>query len=173
MTKYYRIEKGSNPYDYLDKLFNQETGAFLSEVTKLIGFEANGHIGINREKLVIKKSTLEEFKPEWVPKFKRYNGEWMTPKVALKELISSYAELRKKYNMDYAFMYFCINNRLLGGVKVIYDFNSSGFAYLESNRDVENNAFAEVSEVEYLERKAELLAFEIEQKKNMEQDAIE
>lgn len=65
---------------------------------------------------------------------------------------------------------FCINNRLAGGVKVIYDFNSSGFAYLESNRDVENNDFDQVSEIKYLERKAELLAFEIEQKKNMDQE---
>ncbi|EAF4549608.1 hypothetical protein CYG90_02525 [Listeria monocytogenes serotype 1/2a] len=170
MTKYYRIEKGTKAYEYLDKLFNQETGAFLDEVTKLIGFDAIGHIGINREKLIIKKSTLEEFKPEWVPKFKRYKGEWMTPKVALKKLISSYAELRKKYNMDYNFMCFCINNRLLGGVKVIYDFNSCGFAYLESNRVVENNDFDQVSEIKYLERRAELLAFEIEQKKNMEQE---
>ncbi|MCD2225519.1 hypothetical protein LAX75_12930 [Listeria cossartiae] len=66
-----------------------------------------------------------------------------------------------------------ITQEYVEGVKVIYDFNSSGFAYLESNRDVENNDFAEVSEVEYLERRAELLALEIEQKKNMEQDAIE
>ncbi|EAG2419299.1 single-stranded DNA-binding protein [Listeria monocytogenes] len=59
---------------------------------------------------------------------------------------------------------------MAGGVKVIYDFNSSGFAYLESNRDVENNDFDQVSEIKYLERKAELLAFEIEQKKNMDQE---
>lgn len=96
MMKYYQIEKGTKAYDYLDKIYNQDTSAFLDEVTKLIGFDANGHIGINREELIIKKSTLEELKPEWMHKFKRYHGEWMTPKVALKELISSYAELRKK-----------------------------------------------------------------------------
>ncbi|EAA0393691.1 hypothetical protein ACN955_000507 [Listeria monocytogenes] len=173
MMKYYQIEKGTKAYEYLDKIYNQDTSAFLDEVTKLIGFDANGHIGINREELIIQKSTLEELKPEWMHKFKRYQGEWMTPKVVLKELISSYAELRKKYNMDYEFMYFCINNRLAGGVKVIYDFNSSGFAYLESNRDVENNDFDQVSEIKYLERKAELLAFEIEQKKNMDQEESE
>ncbi|EGC8271568.1 hypothetical protein LS107_001637 [Listeria monocytogenes] len=155
MTNYYSIEKGTKAYEYLDILFNQDTGGFVSEVTKLIGFEANGHIRINEEKLIIKRSSLEEFKPEWVPKFKRHWGEWVTPKVELKELISSYAELQGKYNMDYEFMCFCIDNRLLGDVKVIYDFNSSGFAYLKSDRKIIKEDFKEITDVEYIKRNLE------------------
>lgn len=53
-------------------------------------------------------------------------------------------------------------------VEVIYDFDNSGFAYFKSNRDVQNSAFVEASEVKYLEREAELLAREIARKKEVE-----
>ncbi|MGJ6136689.1 hypothetical protein ACSDIF_02130 [Listeria monocytogenes] len=169
MTKYYSIAKGTGAYDYLDKLLNKDIDAFLDEVSELIGFEANENIGINRSVLIIQKHTLEKFKPEWVSKFKRYQGEWLTPKVAMKELISSYAELRKKYNMDMEFRTFCWNYGAAGKVEVIHDFDSSGFAYFKSNRDVQNSAFVEVPEVKYLEREAELLAREIARKKEAEE----
>lgn len=29
MMKYYRIEKGTKAYDYLEKIYNQDTSAFL------------------------------------------------------------------------------------------------------------------------------------------------
>ncbi|HAA1162504.1 TPA_asm: hypothetical protein GD612_08675 [Listeria monocytogenes] len=169
MTKYYSIAKGTGAYDYLDKLLNKDIDAFLDEVSELIGFEANKNIGINRSVLIIQKHTLEKFKPEWVSKFKRYQGEWLTPKVAMKELISSYAELRKKYNMDMEFRTFCWNYGAAGKVEVIHDFDSSGFAYFKSNRDVQNSTFVEVSEVKYLEREAELLVREIARKKEAEE----
>lgn len=102
-------------------------------------------------------------------KFKRYQGEWLTPKVVMKELISSYAKLREKYNMDMEFRTFCWNYAAVGKVEVIYDFDNSGFAYFKSNRDVQNSAFVEVSEVIYLEREAELLAREIARKKEVEE----
>ncbi|MBV1602665.1 hypothetical protein ACYRE2_00100 [Listeria seeligeri] len=168
MTKYYSIAKGTDAYDYLDRILKKDTDAFLDEVTRLIGFEASKNIGINRSVLIIQKHTLEKFKPEWVSKFKRYQGEWLTPKVAMKELISSYAELRKKYNMDMEFRTFCWNYGAAGKVEVIHDFDSSGLAYFKSNRDVQNSAFVEVSEVKYLERDAELLAREIARKKEAE-----
>ncbi|EAF5034916.1 hypothetical protein C2V94_13430 [Listeria monocytogenes] len=167
MVKYYSIKKGTKEYDYLDKDFNKDTKTFLDEVSKLIGFEANGHIAINREKLVIKKSTLEVFKPEWLPKFKRYLDEWLTPKAELKDLISAYAELRKKYNMDYEFRWFCANHLLDGEVQIIYDFDGCEFAYLESSREVANTSFVEITEVRYLERQLELLTYRIEQKKKL------
>ncbi|HAB0003815.1 hypothetical protein [Listeria monocytogenes] len=168
MTKYYSIAKGTDVYDYLDRILKKDTDAFLDEVTGLIGFEANKNIGINRSVLIIQKNTLEKFKPEWLSKFKRYQGEWLTPKVAMKELISSYAELREKYNMDMEFRTFCWNYGVAGKVEVIYDFDNSGFAYFKSNRDVKNSAFVELSEVKYLEREAELLAREIARKKEAE-----
>ncbi|HBI2221590.1 TPA: hypothetical protein KZI23_002822 [Listeria monocytogenes] len=168
MTKYYSVAKGTDAYDYLDRILKKDTDAFLDEVTRLIGFEASKNIGINRSVLIIQKHTLEKFKPEWVSKFKRYQGEWLTPKVAMKELISSYAELRKKYNMDMEFRTFCWNYGAAGKVEVIHDFDSSGLAYFKSNRDVQNSAFVEVSEVKYLERDAELLAREIARKKEAE-----
>ncbi|HFK7089683.1 TPA: hypothetical protein ACGXVU_001944 [Listeria monocytogenes] len=168
MTKYYSIAKGTDAYDYLDRILKKDTDAFLDEVTGLIGFEANKNIGINRSVLIIQKNTLEKFKPEWLSKFKRYQGEWLTPKVAMKELISSYAELREKYNMDMEFRTFCWNYGVAGKVEVIHDFDTSGFAYLKSNRAVQNSAFVEVSEVKYLEREAELLAREIARKKEAE-----
>ncbi|HBZ6414895.1 TPA: hypothetical protein MMD71_002832, partial [Listeria monocytogenes] len=87
MTNYYSIEKGTKAYEYLDKTYNQDTNAFLNEVTELLGFEARGHIAINRTPLIITKKGLKELKPEWMPKFKKYKGEWMTPKSAFKELI--------------------------------------------------------------------------------------
>ncbi|EMF2334166.1 hypothetical protein V2W83_002024 [Listeria monocytogenes] len=155
MTKYYRIEKGTKAYEYLDKIYNQDTSAFLDEVTKLIGFEANGHIGINREELIIKKSTLEELKPEWMHKFKRYQGEWMTPKSAFKELIGGYEELRQKYNMDMTFRNFNINNALAGKTEVIYDFDNSGFVYFESDRKILKEDFKEITDVEYIKRNLE------------------
>ncbi|HBI2242320.1 TPA: hypothetical protein LTU42_002261 [Listeria monocytogenes] len=169
MTKYYSIAKGTDAYDYLDRILKKDTDAFLDEVTRLIGFEASKNIGINRSVLIIQKHTLEKFKPEWVSKFKRYQGEWLTPKVAMKELISSYAELRKKYNMDMEFRTFCWNYGAAGKVEVIHDFDSIGFAYFKSNRAVQNSAFVEVSEVTYLEREAELLAREIARKKEAEE----
>ncbi|HDM9104564.1 TPA: hypothetical protein P0327_002203 [Listeria monocytogenes] len=169
MTKYYSIAKGRGAYEYLDKLFNKDIDAFLDEVSELIGFEANKNIGINRSVLIIQKNILEKFKPEWLSKFKRYQGEWLTPKVVMKELISSYAKLREKYNMDMEFRTFCWNYAAVGKVEVIYDFDNSGFAYFKSNRDVQNSAFVELSEVKYLEREAELLAREIARKKEAEE----
>ncbi|MGC9338728.1 hypothetical protein [Listeria ivanovii] len=162
MTKYYSIAKGTDAYDYLKKIYKKDTTAFLNEVTELIGFEANGNIGINRRNLIIPKNTLEELKPEWLSKFKRYQGEWLTPKVAMKELIKSYAELRKKYNMDMEFRTFCWNYGAAGKVEVIHDFDSSGFAYFKSNRDVQNSAFVEVSEIRYIEREVESLTHKAE-----------
>ncbi|ENI8623299.1 hypothetical protein ABZZ43_000509 [Listeria monocytogenes] len=155
MMNYYSIEKGTKAYEYLDKLFNQETGAFLDEVTKLIGFDAIGHIGINREKLIIKKSTLEEFKPEWVPKFKRYKGEWMTPKTSFKELISAYEELRRKYNMDMTYINFCMNNALAGKTEVIFDFDNTGVVYFESDRKILKEDFKEITDIDYIKRNLE------------------
>lgn len=87
----------------------------------------------------------------------------------MKELISSYAKLREKYNMDMEFRTFCWNYDAAGKVEVIHDFDGSGFAYFKSNRDVQNSAFVEVSEVKYLEREAELLAREIARKKEAEE----
>nr|WP_232053519.1 hypothetical protein [Listeria monocytogenes] len=59
MTKYYRIEKGTKAYEYLDKTYNRDTDAFLNEVTELLGFEARGHIAINRTSLIIAKKSLK------------------------------------------------------------------------------------------------------------------
>lgn len=168
MTKYYSIAKGTGAYDYLDKIINKDTTAFLGEVTELLGFDANKNIGINRSVLIVQKHTLEKFKPEWLSKFKRYQDDWLTPKVAMKGLINSYSELREKYNMDMDFRTFCWNYGAAGKVEVIHDFDSSGFACFKSNRDVQNSAFVEVSEVKYLEREAELLAREIARKKEVE-----
>ncbi|EPN2895472.1 hypothetical protein ACTWQ6_002734 [Listeria monocytogenes] len=155
MTKYYRIEKGTKAYDYLDKIYNQDTSAFLDEVTKLIGFEARGHIAINRTPLIITKKGLKELKPEWMPKFKKYKGEWMTPKSAFKELIGGYEELRQKYNMDMTFRNFNINNALAGKTEVIYDFDNSGFVYFESDRKILKEDFKEITDVEYIKRNLE------------------
>ncbi|EIZ6605535.1 hypothetical protein MPB81_000061 [Listeria monocytogenes] len=168
MTKYYTISKGSEAYDYLDKLYNKDTNAFLNEVTELLGFEASGSVGINREKLIIKKSVLEKAKPEWLLMFKKYKDEWMTPKVAFKDLINAYAKLREKYNMDMDFRWFCWTNGALGKVELIHDFDQSGYAYFNSDREIQNSTFVEISEVAYLEREAALLARTIARKKGNE-----
>ncbi|EAD0633375.1 hypothetical protein NU07_00520 [Listeria monocytogenes] len=155
MTKYYRIEKGTKAYDYLDKIYNQDTDAFLNEVTELLGFEVRGHIAINRTPLIISKKALKELKPEWMPKFKKYKGELMTPKTAFKELINAYEELRQKYNMDMTFRNFNINNALAGKTEVIYDFDNTGFVYFESDRKILKEDFKEITDVEYIKRNLE------------------
>ncbi|EDN9401543.1 hypothetical protein FWO66_12140 [Listeria monocytogenes] len=155
MTKYYRIEKGTKAYEYLDKTYNQDTDAFLNEVTELLGFEARGHIAINRMPLIITKKGLKELKPEWMPKFKKYKGEWMTPKTAFKELINAYEELRQKYNMDMTFRNFNINNALAGKTEVIYDFDNSGFVYFESDRKILKEDFKEITDIDYIKRNLE------------------
>ncbi|EPC5087272.1 hypothetical protein NQ415_001996 [Listeria monocytogenes] len=155
MTKYYRIEKGTKAYEYLDKIYNQDTDAFLNEVTELLGFEARGHIAINRAPLIIDKKALKEFKPEWMPKFKKYKGELMTPKTAFKELINAYEELQQKYNMDMTFRNFNINNALAGKTEVIYDFDNSGLIYFESARKILKEDFKEITDVEYIKRNLE------------------
>lgn len=158
MKNYYRIEKGTKAYEYLDKTYNQDKNAFLNEVTELLGFEARGHIAINRTPLIIAKKSLKELKTEWVPKFKKYKGdwvEWVTPKASFKELISAYEELREKYNMDMTFRNFCINNNLAGQVEVIYDFDKTGFVYFESDRKILKEDFKEITDVEYIKRNLE------------------
>ncbi|EOV1116400.1 hypothetical protein ACOLYJ_003014, partial [Listeria monocytogenes] len=105
--------------------------------------------------LIIAKKSLKELKPEWVPKFKKYKGEWMTPKSAFKELISGYEELRQKYNMDMTFRNFNINNALAGKTEVIYDFDNSGLIYFESDRKILKEDFKEITEVEYIKRNLE------------------
>ncbi|EIF8296436.1 hypothetical protein ACEVRX_001607 [Listeria monocytogenes] len=155
MMKYYQIEKGTKAYDYLDKTYNQDTDAFLNEVTELLGFEARGHIAINRTPLIIAKKSLKELKPEWVPKFKKYKSDWMTPKAAIKELISAYEELRRKYNMDMTYINFCMNNALAGKTEVIYDFDNTGFVYFESDRKILKEDFKEITDIDYIKRNLE------------------
>ncbi|EAF1043857.1 hypothetical protein H8971_000452 [Listeria monocytogenes] len=155
MMNYYSIEKGTKAYEYLDKTYNQDTNAFLNEVTELLGFEARGHIAINRTSLIITKKALKELKPEWVPKFKKYKSDWMTPKAAFKELISAYEELRRKYNMDMTYINFCINNSLAGKTEVIYDFDNSGFVYFESDRKILKEDFKEITDIDYIKRNLE------------------
>ncbi|ECC0323491.1 hypothetical protein FMU84_11970 [Listeria monocytogenes] len=155
MTKYYRIEKGTKAYEYLDKTYNQDTDAFLNEVTELLGFEARGHIAINRTPLIIAKKSLKELKPEWVPKFKKYKSDWMTPKTSFKELISAYEELRGKYNMDMTYINFCMNNALAGKTEVIYDFDNTGFVYFESDRKILKEDFKEITDIDYIKRNLE------------------
>ncbi|HAC0091959.1 TPA_asm: hypothetical protein GYX32_15305 [Listeria monocytogenes] len=166
MTNYYSIEKGTKAYEYLDKTYNQDTNAFLNEVTELLGFEARGHIATNRTSLIITKKVLKEFKPEWVPKFKKYKGELMTPKTAFKELINAHEELRQKYNMDMTFRNFNINNALAGKTEVIYDFDNSGFVYFESDRKILKEDFKEITDVEYIKRNLECAIW----KKEMENE---
>ncbi|HAA5910637.1 TPA: hypothetical protein PNA82_002663 [Listeria monocytogenes] len=60
MTNYYSIEKGTKAYEYLDKTYNQDTNAFLNEVTELLGFEARGHIAVNRTPLIITKKEAQQ-----------------------------------------------------------------------------------------------------------------
>lgn len=86
-----------------------------------------------------------------------------------KELKKAKNKYRKWTEMDMEFRTFCWNYAAVGKVEVIYDFDNSGFAYFKSNRDVQNSAFVEVSEVIYLEREAELLAREIARKKESEE----
>ncbi|MBE0094850.1 hypothetical protein FOT81_27260, partial [Raoultella planticola] len=121
---YYKIAKGTESYEYLYKIKNRDVKNIFNKVSELIGFEANGNVVLNRSYLSIRKSELEKNKPEWLKDFKRDSGEWVTPKVAQKKLIFAYAEIRKKYDMDYSFNDFCFMKCLCCSAEVFHDFDN-------------------------------------------------
>ncbi|MBC2285877.1 hypothetical protein HCB69_15990 [Listeria booriae] len=155
-SKYYKVAKDTEFYNYAQKIYAKTLHykQFSKEVSDLLGFEANGNIIYNRKDLYVKRSALEDFTPELLKTFKRGDSEWMTPRVANKALISTYAEIRKKYNMDYETRYLFFDYRINGG-SILFDFDNSGFVYVKVRQvfsDLDSCVFIESNEIEFLER---------------------
>ncbi|MDT0111658.1 hypothetical protein QJV45_14335 [Listeria booriae] len=160
--EFYKIEKGDKFYEDVEKIHYRDEKAFSKEVSELLGFEAIGNIGFNRKQLLVKKSALEKFKPEWVSLFKRGGGEYLTPKVSQKQLVEDYGALRKKYNMDINFSLLLLFSRFRGAAELIYDFDNSGFVYMEMDREQGEEVrskYTPVTELEFAERKLESLKY--------------
>ncbi|MBC2392233.1 hypothetical protein [Listeria booriae] len=168
MAEFFKIEKGDKFYKEVEKIHHRDEKAFSKEVSELLGFEANKNIAFNREQLLVKKSALEEFKPEWVSLFKRGNGEYLTPKVSQKQLIEDYGALRKKYNMDINFSLIILLSGFRGAAELIYDFDNSGFVYMEMDREQGkevHSKYTPITELEFAERKLESLRYKEESKR--------
>ncbi|MBC1937791.1 hypothetical protein HCA69_15585 [Listeria grandensis] len=165
MTECYKIAKGDEFYEDAEKIHHQDWKAFSEEVSDLLGFEAKGNIAFNRKKLLVKESALEEFKPEWVSMFKLGGGEYLTPKVSQKQLIDDYAALREKYNMDMNFNLLLMFSEFSGGAEIIFDFDDSGFVYMELDKkqgEEVHKRYTVITEIEFAERKLESLKYKKE-----------
>ncbi|MBC1490969.1 hypothetical protein [Listeria booriae] len=161
--EFYKIEKGDKFYEDAQRIYHQDRDAFSEEVSKLLEFEAKGNIAFNRKQLLIKKSALEEFKPEWIPLFKKGEGDFVTPRASQKELIEDYTALRKKYDMDIDFGLLMIFSAFRGAAEIIYDIDNSGFVYMQmDNKQGEETQkrYTKITEIEFVERKLESLKFE-------------
>ncbi|MBC2258867.1 hypothetical protein [Listeria booriae] len=156
-SKYYKVAKGTDFYDYTQRVFTKTLHykSFSKEVSEMLGFKADGNIIYNRKALYVRRTALEKFTPESLKLYKAGGGDWMTPRVASKSLICAYETLREKYNMNYETLDLFFEYSINGG-SILFDFDNSGFVYVEVKQilsELDSSIFIESNEIEFLERK--------------------
>lgn len=153
MTKYFKVKRGNEMYEYAEKLFNVDVPSFVKEVSEMLGFEANKNFVGNSYPLLIRPEAIKEHKTEWIPMFKK-SGKFLTPKASLRRINEKFKEIQNKYNANLSIDELWVFSCFSGDGEIVFDFDKSGYLYVKAEKVFRqlDEDINETTEIEYLKR---------------------